>query len=240
MARAITSPSGLLLAGAGASIAILAGAPLAVAAGAAALAWVARVAVAAPRRKREDRIDPFTLGDPWRRFVSDGLQARARFQRTVDRTRGGPLRDRLSELGARLDDAVRECWRVACQGDALEGALKQLDVAGVQRELAETKQEKRRSKSAAVDRTIAALEAQLASAQRITAVWQDARDRLRLLNAQLDEAVARAIELSVRGAGDVSDVTPLADDVNTLVSDLEALRQALEETGGASTQTSSA
>lgn len=221
------------------SAAILAGAPIAAAAVVGGLAWLVRVAVAVPRGPRKDRIDPFALGDPWRRMVADAQQARARFQRTVDKTHEGPLRERLAELGRRLDDAVNESWRVACQGDSLEGALRQLDTRNVELELAEAKAERKASRgraSESLDRTIAALEAQVSSAQRIAAVWRDARDRLRLLNAQLDEAVARAIELSVR-AGDVSELSPLAEDVDSLVSELESLRQALEETGGTRTAT---
>ena len=76
-----------------------------------------------------------------------------------------------------------------------------------------------------------AVEAQLESAARIDAVARDAVDRLRVLTAQLDEAVARAVELSVR-AHDVGELAPLTDDVDNLVGELEALRQGLEETGG--------
>jgi hypothetical protein len=53
-----------------------------------------------------------------------------------------------------------------------------------------------------------------------------------VINAQLDEAVARAVELSV-GGHDVGDLRPLTDDVDNLVNELEALRQGLEETGDA-------
>ena len=59
----------------------------------------------------------------------------------------------------------------------------------------------------------------------------DTRDRLRLLNARLDEAVARAYELSVQ-ASDVADLSGLGDDVDGLVLEMEALRQGLEEAGG--------
>ena len=68
---------------------------------------------------------------------------------------------------------------------------------------------------------------QLASAQRLETTINDARDRLRLLDARMDEAVARAIELSVRG-GDV-ELGGLGNDVDGLVGDMEALRQGLEE-----------
>ncbi len=63
------------------------------------------------------------------------------------------------------------------------------------------------------------------------AIVRDARDRLRLLDARLDEAAARAVELSV----DANDegMLGLSSDVDNVVSDMEALRQALEETGTA-------
>jgi hypothetical protein len=53
-----------------------------------------------------------------------------------------------------------------------------------------------------------------------------------VLNAQLDEAVARAVELSVH-ADSETDIAPLGNDVDSLVSELESLREGLEETGGA-------
>src|SRR5438094_409574 len=65
-----------------------------------------------------------------------------------------------------------------------------------------------------------ALAAPEASFERVEAVWQDARDKLRVLNAELDEAVARAVELSLSSA-ETSDVSLLAGDVDNLVGDLE-------------------
>ena len=64
------------------------------------------------------------------------------------------------------------------------------------------------------------------------AVAEDAPDRLRVLNAQLDEADTRTIELSLSSA-DPSDISLLAGDVDTVVDDLEALRRAIEETEAA-------
>ena len=68
-----------------------------------------------------------------------------------------------------------------------------------------------------------ALEAQLASADRLVALADRSRDRLRLLDARFDELVARTVEVSV-GTGD-TDV--LGNDVDGLVSELEALRIAM-------------
>lgn len=219
VARAVTSPSALLLAGAGASAAILAGAawPVVVVAGVA--AWVARVAVAVPRRPAGDRVDPFAVGEPWRSFVQDALQARQRFRRTIGRMREGPLRERLGDVGRRIEEGVLECWRIAQQGDDLDAALGQLDTVSVRREL----------EGATGEETKAALQAQLDAAHRISEVSQDAHNRLRVLTARLDEAVARAIELSVRAA-DLAELGPLSTDVDALVGELESLRVGLQET----------
>jgi len=236
-AEALTSPSAIVLAGAGAAVAIVGGLPLLAAAGVGAAAWAARVAFALPRRKKVDRIDPFRLSEPWKLFVRDAQEAQARFDRTVERMQPGPLQDRLRDVGTRLADGVRECWRIACQGDELQEAYQQLDVKTVQAELNQLEAEKQASRGdanhvASIDRAIGAVRSQLSSAKRIGDVAQDASDRLKVLNAQLDEAVARAVELSVH-ADSVTDVAPLGADVDSLVSELESVREGLEETGGA-------
>lgn len=218
------------------SAAILGGLPVAAAAVFGVLAWAGRVALAVPRRPAGDRIDPFAVGEPWRRFVADALQAQARFDRTIRQSRAGPIKERLEAIARRIADGVGECWAIARQGDALEGAVGQLDVEGARRELAEVAEEQRRQRGddgaqAALRRTEAAIEAQLASAERMERVASDARNRLRLLNAQLDEAVARSVELSMQTA-DVNALSPLTADVDTIVGELESLRQALEETSG--------
>jgi hypothetical protein len=237
VARAVVSPSAVLLAGAGTAAAILGGLPLAAAAGIGALAWAVRVAFAVPRRKPGEKVDAFRVGEPWRKYVLDAQQAKARFDRTVKRTRSGPLKERLGGIGSRLEDGVNECWRIAQQGDQLVGAFRQLDVRNTERELADLQQDLLAAKGDAdrtqsLHRAIKAVEAQLASAERIRDVAEDASDRLKLINAQLDEAVARAVELSV-GGHDVGDLRPLTDDVDNLVGELEALRQGMEETGDA-------
>jgi hypothetical protein len=213
-----------LLAGVGASAAILIGLPIAAIVGVGAAAWAARVAAAVPRNATDSQhVDPFALQDPWRSFVRDAQQARRKFDEAVRSAHHGPMRERLTEIGGRLDDAVDECWRVARQGQALADARRQLDTQDAQRELAALD-----PSSAAQRQTAEALQAQIASAQRLETTITDARDRLRLLDARMDEAVARAVELSVEG-GD-ADLTGLGSDVDVLVGDMEALRQGLEET----------
>ena len=227
-AEAIMAPSGILLAGAGAAAAILGGLPLLAAAGIGLAAYGVRVALGLPRRQG-DKIAPNRLSDPWKRFVHDALDARHRYDRACKTAMAGPLQDRLVEIGQRLDAAVQEVWRIARRGNALVDGIRQLDANDARRQLAALQggadSEARRG-------TIAALESQLASADRLEAVAIDARDRLQLMDARLDEAVARAIELSLR-AEDVGELHGLGNDVDNLVGEMETLRQGLEEAGQA-------
>ncbi|MEY2397600.1 MAG: hypothetical protein QOJ00_774 [Actinomycetota bacterium] len=239
VANAITSPSALLLAGAGMSAAILGGLPIAAAAVVGGLGWLARVALAVPRGKAGDRINPSHVSEPWRRFVVDAQQAQARFDRTVRQTREGPIQERLATIGRRIADGVGECWRIARQGDVLQEALKSLAPNEIETELSQVSAELAHAtgnRRDSLTRTRDALLAQRHAFERLAAVWEDARDRLQVLNAQLDEAVARAVELSVH-TGDVAALNPLTNDVEGLVSELESLRLGLEEAGGATATT---
>lgn len=232
--RAGTSPSAFLLTGGAVAVSVLAGAALPVAAVAGGLAWGARIGFEMVRN-RDERVDAFSLGDPWKRFVIDAQNAQTRYRRAVKRSRSGPLKERLEELGERIDQAVMECWRVACQGNNLGGALRHLETDRVETELAQARRDLANSSggsTASLKATISALEAQMRSAERLSEVWRSSRDRLRVLNAQLDEAVARAVELSVGAGGSVAAFGGLSDQVAGVVSDMESLRQALEETGG--------
>ncbi len=93
------------------------------------------------------------------------------------------------------------------------------------------RRKRRRHRGDAQEETVKALEAQVASADRLTDVARDAQDKLRLLDARLDEAVARAVELSIT-ADDVGELGGLGGDVEGVVSEMETLRQSLEEAGG--------
>jgi len=255
-AEAITAPSAILLAGAGISAGVLGGLPLLAALGIGAAAYGIRVAFGLPRRKREERIELAGLPEPWRHFVREALDAQNRYRRAVATAAAGPLRDRLVEIGQRVEQGVRECYRIARRGAALEGGLSALDADAADQQLSalvgslppDAQSELRAAhdagkalavaaERAGVDanhvQTIEALEAQIASAGRLGVVAQDARDRLSLLDARLDEAVARAVELSLR-AEDVAELGGLGGDVEALVNEMESLRAALEEVGQAS------
>ena len=233
VARATTSPLGILALGAGAAVGIISGAGIVGAVVLGVLAWAGRVAAAIPRAPAGARIDPFTLSEPWRRFVTDALQARKRFHEAVESAQPGPMRDRLREIEGRVDTGVDEVWRIARRGHALVDARRRVEPDAIRREIAATQANADQpwAKGSAMERTMESLRAQLATVERLERVIGDADSRLRLLNARLDEAAARTIELSVQ-AEDVAELGGLGDDVNAMVDEMEALRQAIEETGG--------
>ena len=258
-AEAVTAPSAMLLAGAGTAVGVLAGAALPVAIVVGLVAYGVRVAFGLPRKPRPERIDLAGLSQPWRAYVKDAMEAQRRYARAVSTADPGPLHDRLNEIGARLDAGVRECYRIGRRGAALDTGLAGLqtgvawsdlmhglDAFRVPAQLRERVQqgESIRDNAALADelRTVGvdeqgldkleALQAQVLSAQRLSAVAQDARSRLELLNARLDEAVARAVELSLR-AEDATALRGLGGDVDDLVGEMESLRTALDEAGQA-------
>lgn len=230
-ADAVMAPSAILLAGGGAAAAILGGLPILVALGVGALVGLARVVSLLPRGARGGRIDPMSISDPWRGFVREALDAQRRYRKAVTSANSGPLRDRLVEIGERIDAGVGEVWRVARRGDALVDAIANLDSPSARRELEAAQQAAKASPGPSADATVAALQSQVDSADRLTAVATDAKDRLRLLDARLDEAVARAVELSIQ-AEDVAQLGGLGGDVEALVGEMESLRVGLEEAGG--------
>lgn len=229
-ADAVMAPSAIVAGGAGAAAAILFAAPLVAVVGLGAMAYAGVVALHLPRRARPARIDPRSIREPWGSFVDEALDAQRRFGETVKSVAQGPVRDRLTEIGVRIETAVEECWRVARRGAALDSGVASLGLPEVRNRLEQTRSNRPNSPTGVEsrDRTVEALEAQLASGERIETVATDARDRLSLLDARLDEAVARAVELSLQ-ADDVSVLVGLGDDVEHLIGDLESLRLGLEE-----------
>lgn len=242
MAKAVTAPSSILLAGGAAAIGIVVTAPLvlpvSIVAGivAGGLAYGARVLAAVPGNDDSTpRIDPFTVGEPWRRFVIDAQASRRRFDEAIRTMDKGPVRDRLTEISARLDDGLAETWRVARRGHNLTAARMGIDLRAISAELAQAEQIAASGSDARATQTVAALQAQVASAQRMDAVIADTVSTLRLLDARLDEAVARAIELS-SGSTTPGQASAVDGEVDGIVGEMEALRSALEEAGAAGGQ----
>lgn len=227
VADAITSPSAILAVGAGTAIGVLVGLGFwSVLLGA--LAYGIRVLAAVPPKRSgaDTAIAPRSLDSPWRQAVEHVQNSRRDFGEATQDVAEGPLRDRLDSMAERLDRAVQEAWRIGSAGNLLSRARKRIDTTRITSELNHARS---RTGGATRAETIAAMEAQLASAARLDATIRDTHDRLVLLDARTDEAVARAVELSVSQA-DEQALGELDSDVGRIVGDMEALRLAIEET----------
>lgn len=226
------SPLGIGLFVAGTGVGLIVGLPLGVAVLVGLGAWGARVAAAMAPRTTAERIDPFTLHEPWRTFVQDALAARSRFREAVERTRPGPLQEALGDIANRLETGVRECWRIAQRGESLVESRRAIDTAALDRELAQAEGAAAGDPDDRVwSQTVQSLKVQRATADRMDHVIDSARSELRLLDVRMGEAVVRALELSAQASAPAA-ALGLSSDVDGMVTDLEALRQALEETHG--------
>ena len=173
-------------------------------------------------------MDPFTLAEPWRRLAQDAVGADAQFRDAVDRARSGPLRDRLADIGVRVQAGVVECWRVGQAGHALSKARARIDLAGLRRDLAALATTPADDTASA---TATSIQAQIDAAERMDTTIAETRDRMRLLNARLNEAVTRAIEVSVSTAtGD--ELSAVGNDLESITTEVEALRQGIEAVEG--------
>lgn len=165
--------------------------------------------------KWRPKIDPFTVGEPWRRHVSSALSTQRRFDEIVKGVAAGPTRDRLVTVGGQLRHGVDELYAIAKRGDDLDTAIGRIDSAGLRRQLDAASDEVSR----------AALQSQLDAATRMKAT-RDATDaQLKTMNLRLGELVAQAAEVSV-GTGQTTELGTALDD---LVGQMEALRLAVAD-----------
>ena len=185
--------------------------------------YVVLVAVSVPRGKPEVRIDPFAVGEPWRHHVQGALKARRRFQEAVASAPRGAQRARLDEIGARLQVGVEQCWEIAVRGDQIDAAVTRLQLPSARSDLELLRA---RPADAATAATIASLQSQIESGERLKARSADIAQRLRLMEVRLSELATRAAEVAV-GAGDEA---AYGNDVDDLIAQLEGMRLAIDET----------
>lgn len=230
-------PTAVLAAGGGAALGILVGGGLVGAITLAVVGWLIAVAVPVARRQMARRapgsVDPFSLREPWRHAVQEAVAAQNRFRQATAGVAAGPLQDRLTTIGAQLERGVAEAGRVARRGQRLEDVRRQIETAAILSELqrVESVAQVSPTEDSSLTRTAEALRAQLATAERIDGVLNETRDRLGLLDARLDEAVARSLELSVR-TDDPDQLGGVNTTVDEVLEEMEALRLALDEADG--------
>jgi hypothetical protein len=182
------------------------------------------------RRRRQPgdplaHVDPRVVAPRFAPAVRAALAARARYADVVAGVGEGPVRDRLVDVGARIDAGVLAVWEAARRAGEIERTVAALDP---ERVIAEYK-EARRDQADDPERE-AALAARFASVQRLLNALDDTDDRLRTLDARLGAAVAGAAEVALGVGGDAA-AEAVETELDDVVTELDALRVALRELG---------
>ena len=180
---------------------------------------VAAVLVLRRRAPRTPAIDPFTLSERWRRHMTAALAAQRRYREIVRTTSAGPLRTHMEAIGRQVQQAVLECWGIARRGDEIDELLDSLDTTSLAARARDT---------TASPETQASLAAQLASAERIRATRDDTDAQLHLLTTRMGELVTQAAEVAA-ASGDLALGDELGAGVGEVVTELEALRLAVDD-----------
>jgi hypothetical protein len=175
---------------------------------------------------RRSRLDPFTVGEPWRQFVQGATRSGTKLHQTVDGAEAGPLKDRMESIAGRLDDGLEETWKIARRGDEIDSTIRRLDPTLLRSKLATLEARSTSRATPDIDAAIDSVQNQLEAVRRLELESEKTADRLRLTQTRLDELVSRAAEVAI-GAGDTD---AYEHDVDDLVIELEALRQAVDET----------
>ncbi len=233
--RAATSPTAIVLAGAGVAIGLAVGlsAPFVVVLGAAGyglrVGWAAirrRSALRKRAERRLARIDPWAVGEPWRGYTARALDARKRYHQLARDCLPGTVADYLAGSITKVDGAVEEEWALARSGASMAGPAGRAD------ELAQELDRVHLAlpRAAGADRLPlenreAALASELRSLRQSQAVSAQLSARLAELSAQLEGVVA--------SAGQLVAVAGLAGgDLSSLSSELASLSKALDEARG--------
>lgn len=215
----------ILLGAAAGVVAGVLGVPIVVAVAIGAGVYAASVLAAMPKTTTRVRIDPFTVGEPWRQLVQGAQRARQRLAAIVGETKEGPLRTRLDGIVAKLDHGLAEGWAAARRGDELDAAVARLDPTALRSRLTTLRERAAVNPTDELTAAAASVEAQLATADRLKQLSATTADRLRLNQARLDELVAHAAELTVGSNAADS----FAAEVDDLVIELEGLHRAVED-----------
>ena len=96
---------------------------------------------------------------------------RRRFDEAIEDMRSGPLKDRLVEIGDRLDTGLEEIWNIAKRGQILADARRRLNPDQTRWEMAQLAPPGTPvAPGSTTEQTLKSLEAQLATAQRMDTV----------------------------------------------------------------------
>jgi hypothetical protein len=178
------------------------------------------------RRKRKDKDAAAALAPlpaRWQPFVADAVEVRQRWHEVVTGLREGPVRDRLVELGDKIDAGVLAVHATAARAADAERIAATLDAERV------TEDYKRAKRDPGVDPVLLdALTARFTSVQRVLNALDDVDRQLRLLDVRMGAVVARGAEVALT-AGQGSD--ELGRELDAVVAELGALQQSLDSLG---------
>ena len=160
-------------------------------------------------------VDPFGVGDPWRRYVASAQSAQRRYSKIVGGLDDGPLRTRMAEIGHQVEKGVEECWAIAKRGDLLDDTIRNLDGGSLRNRL----------EMATDDSVRTSLQNQLASLDRVRSARDQTDRRLNELSTRLGELVSQAAEVS----SGVDGTEALGSAVDDVVVQLQSLGTAVEE-----------
>ena len=223
VARAITSPLGVMGGAVATGALLAAGAPVTGAVITGVVAWSVPVLRAVFSRmfatNPQKRVRVEKLPQKWAAKVEDARRALKSYERAVERCPSGPLRDRLTTLENGFKDSIERCAELARWGADAEAARQELNPAVVER--AARSAGKLARQAAADQREVIA---------RLDAVIEEAKARLVVINGRLDEAVGRAVEIA--GKADTDDERDLGIGAKEVAMRLRSLQAALEEVDG--------
>lgn len=185
--------------------------------------YAVTVFVGMPSKPTGVHIDAFAVSEPWRQHVQGAVKAKRRFDETLLAAPAGPSRDRLTEIGVRINRGVEECWHIASRGNEIDKAVKRMNLPSARSDLQLLQS---RPTDASTAQTVASLQSQIDTGERLKARSADIAQRLRLLEVRLSELATRASEVAV-GA---SDQEAYGHDVEDLIAQLEGMRLAIDET----------
>jgi hypothetical protein len=237
VARAATSPTAIVLAGAGIAVGEAAHLGLAIALVLGAAGYGARVAwsavrrrVALQRRGRRHlaRIDPWSVPEPWRGYVTRALDARKALRQLARDFPPGPVADYLSHALDQVESAVEEYWALARSGAALAGPPGRSqrvaqELGSAQAGAAATQGADRAALESGED----ALASELRSLRHLDSVATQVSAQLATLSARLEGVVAAAGELMVSAGVPGADLSDVSSQLTSLTRSLEEARRIL-------------
>jgi hypothetical protein len=190
------------------------------------------------RRPRQQdplaQLDLTTLEPRWRAAVEEALASRVRFRSLIEQSPGGPLRDRLEELAARVDVGVHSAVDTAFRAQAAAQTLRGMDLEHVTAQLKDARRRLARATETGAGTDGLQAEVDLLLEQHgalndLANSVDEAGERLRMVDLRLDASVARAAQMVLRpdalqqlGVVD-QELQALVEELGTMQSGLDAL-----------------